>query len=67
MLQNQYCIIVLCGTISPYVIMAGAFNKKMKLIFNARWGNGNTLFVLLGLKGKSMINVIILIFKLPIW
>ena len=33
---------------SPYVIIEGAFNKKMKFIFNTLGGNGNKLFVLLG-------------------
>ena len=40
---------------------------KMNLIFNAIGGNGNTLFVLLGLKGKFTTTVMILILKLHIW
>ena len=39
---------------STYAIIVGAFNKKMRFIFNTIVSNGNTckLFVQLGLKGK---------------
>ena len=39
---------VLCNTFSSYVIIEGAFNKKMRFIFKTFSGNGNKLFVLLG-------------------
>ena len=48
----------------PYVILEGAFRKKMKFIFNNLWSNVNKLLFLLGLKGKFMINVMILLFEI---